>query len=1030
MLLKFLKIFFSVLALMLFIFLINVTFYFSNYSKNIDFISNVALKGNDNIYKLNDIENAFEIVNDFSWTVLTWTFVKNINSIDRLYFSNINSYEIKYYSWIYEINLNKGLYFLDLNDLSVKYKIKGLWFEISPKSAWMIFLDTTNPEKTLIFSINSIFKFIFKSETWRKVNYYYMYPHNYLIFNVKNNKFSRIWGDVFRIKTVVKDGFLKEELKNNLDLKWFLTGEKLKFFKKIYFFIKKEYNNYNFKFKKLKNLEAFSLIGQNYINKYFDYFINETKRRIYYKQSILNSIQKLYNQKVTSTQVSKDIIDKLEKLKEYNIWDYNDVLSILNWYYKIILKNNSLEDKVILDNFLPLIKYLKLVDSGKIINLDDLVLKIENNQNKIFSTDKTSEIYDLSKQNLDYLYLLRNIDKKMFNKIVLNLELKYKQFEKDNISKNKKILLDKYYYGVLNLKKWNDDLELYVLLKNIFFTYDFRKYNFNLEKYFNNFVNIYFSKLKVVNWEIIIGQHIDIVLLKSFLYYLEDYLNNFAFDINVKNSTNKKNTQNLTYNINILEKYLLLNKYIYFNNSSTELLQTWVFKNKYLLNNILNFIRNKLFKEQEENWLLITSKNYNLPKKVIEKFSNIINDFFNLESTNKEKIETNSKFRVLLEDYNRLYIKYDEYFSALLNYEEYKTKYSKLDSQLDNYKIEIKENTLWKDDIIQFLSQFKGANFSNTKIIPTNNPEEFLVKNFEVNGGVISFKINPEKGYIISNIILESDLENKDKFYWSMYSLEREQILLEKNQKYAKKGEEDKYDFSYYFRNKFFNSFSNNNTTLVYDEWNLRKWKQGESENLRVFKRDKLLAKNWEFSKINDVLKLNYNDVKINSLKDIDINNAEVFKKIWDNTYLAKFNSKYFIDKENDKHYFYNPNWIYLNFYSNSWNKSKVMLWWIWIKVDFNINLVDFKNVFNNIFNNLEWLNKLIYYVNYQIKWTGINIEYKKDWYTVLNFEKDWKRFEFYVKNNKIVFIKKSWEVLKTKNIDIFIDLEKLNLKN
>jgi hypothetical protein len=44
MILKFIKIFFSVLALMLFGFLINVTFLFSNYSKNTDFITEISEK--------------------------------------------------------------------------------------------------------------------------------------------------------------------------------------------------------------------------------------------------------------------------------------------------------------------------------------------------------------------------------------------------------------------------------------------------------------------------------------------------------------------------------------------------------------------------------------------------------------------------------------------------------------------------------------------------------------------------------------------------------------------------------------------------------------------------------------------------------------------------------------------------------------------------------------------------------------------------------------------------------------------------
>jgi len=50
MILKFIKIFFSILAIMLFLFLLDVTFYFSNYSKNTDFISKISVKQDLDIF--------------------------------------------------------------------------------------------------------------------------------------------------------------------------------------------------------------------------------------------------------------------------------------------------------------------------------------------------------------------------------------------------------------------------------------------------------------------------------------------------------------------------------------------------------------------------------------------------------------------------------------------------------------------------------------------------------------------------------------------------------------------------------------------------------------------------------------------------------------------------------------------------------------------------------------------------------------------------------------------------------------------
>jgi len=1017
MILKFIKIFFSILAIMLFLFLLDVTFYFSNYSKNTDFISKISVKQDLDIF----YSSGAELVKFSSWEILknnSWVFVKNINFVDKVYFSKLNSFEVNYSSWVYNINLENWLFVLDLNDLSSKYKIKWLWFEIEPKSWGMIFIDNTDSSRVFVFSINSVYKFTFKSESWRKLNYYYNYPHNYILFNIKNNTFSRIWWDVFRLKTIIKDWFIKEKLKSNLDLNWFLSDKKLKFFQITYKLIKLENKQYNSLLRDIERLDTFKLIWEEYINKYSKYFINDAKKRIYYKQSLLNSIQELFLENQNSTDTSINIINKLEALKNYNKSDYNDILNVINWYYRIIVKNNSLENKERLNNFLPLIKYIKLVENGVIKSTFDLSSLIKRNQNNIFNLKSKTDRTKLIKQNLDYFYLLRNIDNKEFKKLVLNLELKYKQFKKvKNVSKNNLILIDVYYFWVLNLKQGNDDLELYVLLKNIYFNYDFWDNEFNFEKYFSDFVNIYFSKLKIIDGKIILWQHLDLVLLESFLYYLEDYLNNFAF---VQHNWKYK-TEQLMLNIDILEKYMFLNKVIYFENKSFWVLRTWILKNRNLLNNILIFIRENLFeKERNENNLLITSKDYNLTTDYINKFSKILKSIFDLEEENKELLLKDQRQRIIIKDYEEFYKKYEEYFLALSSYDDYSTKYNKQEEELNNYFIKNEEEELGVDDIKEYLKQFYWASFDGTKIYPINEYWDFKVSKFSVYWGQLSFIINPERNYTISDIVIESNLSKKEKFKDNTYILENDRLSWEEKEKNVENDKKKDYDFTLYFKNKFFTDYNvvkNDNINQEDDNNEVNE----ESESIRIFKRDKLLSNKWEFWNLKDILNIKYKNIIVKSLEDITIKNAEVTTRLNDIDYLLVFDSKYLIDDKKWKHYFYNPSWTieFSAFTVFSWWDRKDLIWWNKIKIWFDINLSDFRNIFNKIFKELRNLDRLNYMLRGNLSVYNLDIEYKKNWIFVIWFDLKWKNIKLYLSWDKILFTKVNWKTLKQKNISL-----------
>jgi len=944
MFIKVIKIIFWLITLTLLAFLVDVTFYFSNISNNSEIIKKVVINKDDNIYKLYYKNNNLEKLkikdnNDF----LTWIYQKNINFFDKIYFTNLNSFNVSNSGWINNIYLKKWVFLLNLNDLIWKYDIKWEWFEIQPKTAWIIFIDNTDKSKVFVLSDTSVLKMSFLSMDGKVINYYYMYPHNYLMFNIKNNTFSRLWTDVFRIKTIVKEGFLTDNITNNLrewwKLYWVFKWYKDDFLKTSVNQIKINYKKNNDIFNKLRDLKNFNLIWEDYINKYFSFFVNDTKKRIYFKQLVLNKLQKLLNTKEKGTILVTDIISNLNSIKNVNKKDYNDLCDIIRWYYNIIIQNNNIDNKIALNNFLPLAQYLK--------------------------NDK-----------------------------------RYKK---------------------------RTDLDLYVLLKNIFFWYDFKNQT-HIEKNFNDFVNSYFIKFKIDNWKLLLWKWINLVLLESFSYYLEDYLNNFAFnskhidlDINI-----------FRLNINILEKYFYLNKKIYFSNKKLELINTWLFKNYNLLNSILSFIRNNFFEKQRDlNNLLVPYTKYKLDLNDVNKLSNILKNFFELKDNYIDLLKDNSKQRFLYKNFRNLYNKYEEYFLALTSYENYKVKYNIKNKELVDYYIKKNQKVFWINDVKKYLSQFEQANFTDTKITQTgSNNNLFYVDNFNVSNQVFSFYIEPDRDYTISNIIIKSAWLDKDKFKYSTYSLEKDRKLWEKQQRYVKADKKAFYDFKYYFKYKF-NNYSNNNlannTSSVN---NINKQKESDNESVMIFKRDTLLAKTGEFSSIYDMIKLKYNDVIVKSLDDITLNNFIVYKRIKDHDYNLIFTSKYFIDKTKNKHYFYNPGWIYISFYNViDWNRRRNLFWWSKLKIGFNINLIDFRKIFTNILNQIVNIKQLYYSINSNLWIYDVNMEYLKDWNIIIWFDFNWKNIRIYLSWDKVLFIKENWKILQYKNISLGQDVNKVLLK-
>jgi hypothetical protein len=140
------------------------------------------------------------------------SYLDSINLFDKIFHSNKDSFKVENTKENIKIKLDSGLFIFDLNDLTKNYTISSDKhnFEINIKSVGDLYIDTSK-NKILIFSLNSSFVLNFLDKKNKKINSYFMYPHEFIKFNHKIN-FIYKNVDLYRIRTITKNGYFKYKL--------------------------------------------------------------------------------------------------------------------------------------------------------------------------------------------------------------------------------------------------------------------------------------------------------------------------------------------------------------------------------------------------------------------------------------------------------------------------------------------------------------------------------------------------------------------------------------------------------------------------------------------------------------------------------------------------------------------------------------------------------------------------------------------------------------------------------------------------
>lgn len=545
-----------------------------------------------------------------SWSLLD--FKENISDLknDKFYTDNINYVDRVYFYWKnykktqndrdVKFELAEWLYLFDLYDLSYNYSINDWWFLLKPKSPWKFFIDNRKSSDIKIFSFDSIIDIELQSAWKEKMTSLVIYPHMFFWFNSSRNKFLKN-ADILRIESISRIFYVNESFLNNeklLNQKFFFKiypsndNLALDFFNKFFYLSYSEneflkYDIWNITFYKSKNI-----LWLPYIEKYFLFFLNKEKKVSYYKKNILSNLNLFFWKKLSNNElnsIKQEVISDLLKLKEINPENYLNFRDVISYYYKNLLKINSID-------------YI-----GNVLTLSDIIVSVDNsktNYKLAISSFYLNKIYTLiDNKTYSQDYLQQNL-LTFLNYFLAENEIKLKNWEL-LIEDNKEVILKLDYLSYFlkniltyNLTFWDNKnfdnvlniIEIYFSTnKNILSYYknNWRyetlivEYNLILNKFLTEIRNSFFEKDLNNRWLLILDT--NTAINNNQVVKLNKIINSI-FDFHTKNKavlSVKNENYNTLYSQNKLdyqEYYSALNNYpeylIKYDKVKTQLLNT------------------------------------------------------------------------------------------------------------------------------------------------------------------------------------------------------------------------------------------------------------------------------------------------------------------------------------------------------------------------------------------------------------------------------------------------------------------------
>ncbi|MDD3302179.1 MAG: hypothetical protein PHN31_01360 [Candidatus Gracilibacteria bacterium] len=336
------KVITSIISLLIILFISFYTFSNSN-SGSYDMLSRLSNPGDGKFSLIKDengsfLANKIETTCDFC--------MERFDSIDKIFFSEKDSYTISKNETEDNIKLNKGKYFLSFA-LPKKYTITGTGFNISVVGPINFYVDTSEDNKLLVLSQNNIIELTLLGLNEEEKTKLFIYPHMFFTIKLNLNKILTN-ADYYRISQVNDIKYIKDNLfDKDLDLNTYPTLNNS--------FIKQTFEYLNNEIVKNRTdtnylLSDYDVGMYDYLKKYFTVFVNDNKKIAYYKDLIYINLLDIYKNKNSNEKIYIDTISYYQELKKLGSDEYDNMVKFI-YYFKtkfmsdISINTVDIEDK-------------------------------------------------------------------------------------------------------------------------------------------------------------------------------------------------------------------------------------------------------------------------------------------------------------------------------------------------------------------------------------------------------------------------------------------------------------------------------------------------------------------------------------------------------------------------------------------------------------------------------------------------------------------------------------------------------------
>lgn len=256
-------------------------------------------------------------------------FYKNISEFESLY----TTHEIEQDFSSKDLSISTytaGIYISSFRNIGATYNFSGSWYLIEQKGIGEIYIDTQTKEwKTFVYAKNTPVEIQLLSDQWDEIyTTMYLAPWMYVEFQANRWKYLKN-ADRLRISTVYKLwylGSMKDIAIDSIVGQYFAPDNTI-FHTALSHISERDLEKQSY-LQDLAWRDIYTIFWNTYIQRYSHLFVNIEKKKVFYKNMILDGYISLLNAKKFDNLLISQIIKDEDNLRQLDAQSYRDIISL------------------------------------------------------------------------------------------------------------------------------------------------------------------------------------------------------------------------------------------------------------------------------------------------------------------------------------------------------------------------------------------------------------------------------------------------------------------------------------------------------------------------------------------------------------------------------------------------------------------------------------------------------------------------------------------------------------------------------